>query len=170
MGMVGKLSKLEKAHLRDSYVLRFWPFVEVESMIFSSIKHARPLNPFLVVSVTTAHAMKIHSSVSQVQSIPPGQMRSTIPPECAISVVLQDMPMNKSPHVPNPLNLLDPYNIDFFKLHLKLHLSFLNSISFLQSTSCSQYPIWVIFGHFRHRFPVLTLDLMARSNKIYVIL
>ena len=80
-------------------------------MIFSSIKHARLLNRFPVVSVTTTHAMKIHSSMSLAQSTLLGQMRSTILPECAISVVLQDMPMNKSPHVPNSFNLLDPYTI-----------------------------------------------------------
>ena len=80
-------------------------------MIFSLIKHARPLNPFPVVSVTTTHAMKIYSSTSLVQSTQRGQMLSTILPECAILVVLQDMLMNKSPHVPSPVNLLDICNI-----------------------------------------------------------
>ena len=80
-------------------------------MIFSSIKHARLRNPFPVVSVTTTHAMKIHSSMSLVQSTLRGQMHSTILLECAILVVRQDMLMNKSPHVPSPVNLLDICNI-----------------------------------------------------------
>ena len=135
-------------------------------MIFSLIKHAHLLNRFHVVSAITTHVMMTHLLMNQAQFTPPGLMRSIILPECVISVAPQDMPMNKLPHVPNSINLQD---LDgSFKLHLKLHLSFLNSISFLESTSCSQYPFWVIFGRFRHSFPVLTLDLMARPKIKYM--
>ena len=137
-------------------------------MIFSSIKHALLLNRFHVVSATTTHVMMTYLLMNQAQSTPPGLMRSTILPEFVTSVALQDMPMNKLPHALNSFNLQD---LDgSFKLHLKLHLSFLNSISFLESTlsSCSQYPFWVIFGRFRHSFPVLTLDLMARPKIKYM--